>query len=117
MMPRESMTPRERWLAVLKYQKPDRVPMDYWSTPEFTEKLKKHLGCDTLTHALEKLHVDYVVSVGPRYVGPPLPKGTDVFGCAYRDIDYGTGVYGEVVARSLFSPIRTCAAMCKPLWT
>ena len=38
-MPKETMTPRERWLAVLQRRKPDRVPMDYWSTPEFEEKL------------------------------------------------------------------------------
>jgi uroporphyrinogen decarboxylase len=31
-MPRETMTPRERWLAVLRREKPDRVPMDYWTT-------------------------------------------------------------------------------------
>ena len=46
-MPKETMTPRERWLAVLKRQKPDRVPTDYWSTKEATAKLKKHLGCRT----------------------------------------------------------------------
>ncbi len=33
-MPRESMTERERWLAVLRREKPDRIPMDYWSTAE-----------------------------------------------------------------------------------
>ena len=44
-MPRETMTPKERWLAVLNGQKPDRVPMDYWATTEATEKLVKHLGC------------------------------------------------------------------------
>lgn len=29
-MIRESMTPKERWLAVLRHEKPDRIPMDYW---------------------------------------------------------------------------------------
>ena len=43
-MPHETMTPRERWLAVLTRQKPDRVPMDYWATPEFSAKLIRHLG-------------------------------------------------------------------------
>lgn len=28
-MRKETMTPRERWLAALKGQKQDRVPMDY----------------------------------------------------------------------------------------
>ncbi len=32
-MPQETMTPRERWLAVLNHQKPDLVPMDYPTIP------------------------------------------------------------------------------------
>ena len=96
-MPKETMTPRERWLAVLTRQKPDRVPMDYWSTDEATRKLLKFLGCRTRRQALEKLHVDFVVTVGPRYAGPRLRRYTDVYGCKYRDIEYGTGVYRELV--------------------
>ena len=40
------MTPRERWLAVLNREKPDRVPMDYRATREATAKLLQHLGVD-----------------------------------------------------------------------
>ena len=100
-MPKESMTPRERWLAVLNRQKPDRVPMDYWATAEATKKLIQHLGCRTRRQALDRLHVDFVVTVGPRYVGPRLRRHTDVFGCKYRDIDYGSGVYGEIAHNPL----------------
>jgi len=46
-MPGETMTPRERWLAVLNRQKPDRVPMDYWATPEATGKLMRYLKCES----------------------------------------------------------------------
>ncbi|MCX6563100.1 MAG: hypothetical protein NTU60_05785 [Candidatus Aminicenantes bacterium] len=53
------MTPLERWLAVLRREKPDRVPMDYWATDEFTAKLMAHLGCATAREALEKLGVDF----------------------------------------------------------
>ena len=28
------MTSKERWLAVLNREQPDRVPMDYWATGE-----------------------------------------------------------------------------------
>ena len=45
-MPKETMTPRERWLAVLERQTPDRVPMDYWTTEEARAKLLRHLGVD-----------------------------------------------------------------------
>ena len=100
-MPKETMTPRERWLAVLQRRKPDRVPMDYWSTPEFEEKLKRHLGIADRWEMLKSLHVDFVRSVEPRYVGPSLPAGTDVFGVRHRDIDYGTGTYAETAFHPL----------------
>ena len=51
-MPRETMNPRERWQAVLKREKPDRIPMDYWATTEASAKLMKHLGCENLDEAL-----------------------------------------------------------------
>ncbi|MCK4759501.1 MAG: uroporphyrinogen-III decarboxylase-like protein, partial [Candidatus Aminicenantes bacterium] len=72
-MRKETMTPRERWMAVLNRQKPDRVPMDYWATPEATEKIIAHLGCSSEREMLEKLHVDFVVEVKPAYMGPPVP--------------------------------------------
>jgi uroporphyrinogen decarboxylase len=100
-MPKETMTPRERWLAVLTRQQPDRVPMDYWATPEATAKLMKHLGCSSEREMLQKLHVDFVVKVSPDYVGPPLPEHTDAFGRGYRDVDYGRGVYEECVYHPL----------------
>ncbi|MGQ9808384.1 MAG: uroporphyrinogen decarboxylase family protein [Armatimonadota bacterium] len=95
-MPRETMTPRERWLAVLTRQKPDRVPMDYWATGEATEKLCAHLGC-TYDEMLQRLHIDRPVTVGPAYIGPPPEEGTDIWGLRRRTVDYGTGVYSEVV--------------------
>jgi uroporphyrinogen decarboxylase len=121
------MTPRERWLAVLTRRTPDRVPMDYWSTPEFSASLIRHLGLSrrsqrvlvemlsrdsrktgylneartALRKALTRLHVDFVIRVDPKYVGPKLPDHTDAYGCTYRSIDYGAGEYSEVVTNPL----------------
>jgi uroporphyrinogen decarboxylase len=100
-MRKESMTPRERWLAVLNRQKPDRVPMDYWATPEATEKTMAHLNCHSEREMLEKLHVDFVVEVKPVYVGPPVPAQHDEFGCKYQNISYGTGEYEECISYPL----------------
>jgi uroporphyrinogen decarboxylase len=91
------MSPRERWLAVLERKKPDRLPMDYWSTAEATEKLLKHLGCSTEAEMREHLHIDRPLTVGPRYVGPPLEENENEWGCRYQDADYGTGTYSECV--------------------
>jgi uroporphyrinogen decarboxylase len=100
-MRKETMTPRERWLAVLKREKPDRVPMDYWGTREATEKVMKHLGVSSVDEMLERLHVDKVVGIGPKYVGPKLAENANEYGILHRSIDYGTGVYEEVTFRPL----------------
>jgi len=100
-MPGEVMTPRERWLAVLNRKKPDRVPMDYWATPEATRKLMRYLKCESEEALFKHLHIDRVVTVEPAYGGPPLSKDSDVFGCRFRDVDYGTGVYRECVYHPL----------------
>jgi len=113
-MPQETMTPRERWLAVLTRQRPDRVPMDYWATGEATAKLMAYLHCEDVRALFERLHIDKVIPVGPwysgsplsisdrgYYVGPPIPDDADVFGCRYRQVDYGTGTYWECVYHPL----------------
>ena len=100
-MPKETMNPRERWLAVLTRRLPDRTPLDYWATEEFNARLLSYLGEADLRTALQKLHVDFVVTATPRYVGPRMPHGTDVFGCRYQKIDYGTGTYDECIYHPL----------------
>jgi uroporphyrinogen decarboxylase len=100
-MPQETMTPKERWLAVLQRQAPDRLPMDYWGTPETMDKLLRHLGCADPWQVFRTLHIDRVVGVGPLYVGPPIAPDRDVFGCGFRDVSYGLGVYRECVYHPL----------------
>jgi len=95
------MTSKERCLAVLNREKPDRVPMDYWATGEATQKLLKYLGCENTQDMYERLHIDRVMSVGPKYVGPSPPTGENIFGCRYQNVDYGTGVYSECVYHPL----------------
>ncbi len=94
-MPKEYMTQKERWLAVLTGNKPDRIPMDYWATPETTAMLMKHLGCSNEEAMYKKLHIDMVIKVRPGYVGPPLPSHQDVFGARFKKVKYGTGAYNE----------------------
>lgn len=95
------MTPRERWLTVLNHGKPDRVPLSYRATGEVTKALMQHLGLATFEQVRERLHIDPVVGVGPKYIGPPTQPGCDVFGIGHRNVDYGTGVYCEAVFHPL----------------
>jgi len=100
-MRQDEMTPRQRWLAVLNGELTDRVPTDYWATEEATAKLKKHLECQTFDEVAQALHIDQVVTVGPKYVGPALAEDEDEFGCRFREMDYGTGHYREIT----YSPL------------
>jgi uroporphyrinogen decarboxylase len=95
------MTPKERWLAVLSGNIPDRVPTDYWGTPEATQKLMAHLSCSEWRDLAARLHIDRPVNVEPSYVGPPIRPGQDMYGCRYAEIDYGLGVYAECVYNPL----------------
>lgn len=95
-MPKETMTSRERWLAVLQRKKPDRVPMDYWATAEATDRLCKYLGCN-FDEAIRQLHMDIPLPVWGHYVGPKPKDGTDLWGLRRQGISYGTGVYHEVI--------------------
>ncbi|MCX6343548.1 MAG: uroporphyrinogen-III decarboxylase-like protein [Armatimonadetes bacterium] len=93
-MPKETMTGRERWLAVLNREKPDRTPMDIWATGEAIEKLCKRLNCD-YDEMIKRLHIDRPFIVWGDYIGPEAKPGEDIYGLKYRNVDYGTGEYVE----------------------
>ena len=82
-MPKETMTPRERWLAVLNREKPDRVPMGFRATAELTQKVMKHLGCANHQELCKRLHIDSIAHVGPKYVGPPAKPNEDLYGFSH----------------------------------
>ncbi len=93
-----SMTPRERWIAVLNGDSPDRVPADYWGTEEVTARLLKDLACATEDDLWRKLRVDRTHAVAPRFIGPKPEPGKDIWGVTYREQRYGEnlGSYREV---------------------
>ena len=95
------MTSLERWQTVLRRGRPDRVPMDYWATDEFTARLLNHLACSTKQAAFKKLRLDVPVKPKPVYIGPPFPPGMDEFGRKRAHIAYDTGSYEECVSHPL----------------
>jgi uroporphyrinogen decarboxylase len=96
-----TMTPKERWLAVLSGGEPDRIPMDIWSTPEATQKLMKYLKVATRQEMIERLHIDAVVTIAPDYIGPSIPKGHNMYGCHFRTAYHDGGAYDECVSHPL----------------
>lgn len=102
-MQKDTMTPRERWMATLMRKKADRVPMSYRGTAETTAKIMKHLECPTQRALFQKLHIDEVLVAEPDYIGPPLPPNTDIYGCQFQEVAYGTGSYSECCNHPLAS--------------
>lgn len=91
------MTPRERWLALLAGEKPDRVPTDYWATDEVTERLQRELRCPTLEDLYTRLNIDGVLKVFPRRTVEHFPGDprADIWGIRRKAVQYGTGSYDE----------------------
>ena len=92
------MNSRERMLAVVNHEKPDRLPTDIWATAETWENLRGHFGADADLGAV--LHVDGIAGAGAKYVGPPLPEAgegesVDYWQNRYRRVAYADGVYSE----------------------
>ncbi|NPV06994.1 MAG: uroporphyrinogen-III decarboxylase-like protein [Anaerolineae bacterium] len=100
------MTRRERVLAAIERRPLDRLPTDMWATPEVSARLQRLFGCADMMGVWDCLDVDGIVSIGPEYVGPPLPdlgpdRRVDEWGMEYRRQDYLTGAYWEQVGYPL----------------
>jgi len=52
------MTPRERVLAALRHEQPDRTPRDFWAEPPALRRLLAHTGHPEPDRLLEALEVD-----------------------------------------------------------
>ena len=98
---KDRMTSKERWLAVLSGETPDRLPMDYWGTLEAMVNLMAHLSCSSWPEVLERLYIDAPVGVEPNYVGPPKKPGQDMYGRRYTRVEYSAGVYAECIYHPL----------------
>ncbi len=93
-----SMNSRERVLAMINHERPDRIPTDMWATAEVTAKLQAHFGLGVDVAA--QLHIDGLKSVSPKYIGPPLPEvpageSIDFWGMRWKPMRYETGTYME----------------------
>jgi uroporphyrinogen decarboxylase len=71
------MNARERVLAVLNRETPDRIPVDIWLVPELVEKLKNKFGVTDDLDIYRRLDLDKIVWVGVPYKGPLSPDCVD----------------------------------------
>ena len=52
------LTSRERVLAALRHEQPDRVPRDFWAEPPTWNRLLAHTGFERKSQLLDWLDVD-----------------------------------------------------------
>lgn len=106
------MKPRDRFYKTVQHEEPDRVPLDYWTTPAAYEKLRKHLkfaapetqewgimsSWKISEEMLERLHIDF----RRVYMNPAASFVPKTFLDGTTDTEFGFrgkwfGPYWEVV--------------------
>jgi uroporphyrinogen decarboxylase len=103
-----SMTPRERWRAVLAGREPDRPPSDFWGTAETIARLLRDLECASERELWQRLGVDKCIYLGPRNrrTGEDswhTPSHWKAWHIGVRNVQYGDGLgaYEETVFHPL----------------
>ena len=96
------MNARERVLAVLNRETPDRVPVDIWLVPELVEKFKEKLGVDNELDVYRELDVDKIAWLGIPYKGvvlkdPNEHQQVNHWGVGFEMVEANNAAeYGEV---------------------
>jgi uroporphyrinogen decarboxylase len=96
-----TLTSKERVMTALRWQEPDRVPIQIYLTPEIEARLQAHF------HTTDLLHVFGVDLrfIGAEWKGPLKPEHDgvfyDVWGIGYRNAVYEFGAYPEACDLSL----------------
>jgi len=73
------MNSRERTLRTLEHRHSDRIPIDFWATDAVVRNLEAVLS-KPYKQFLDDYDVDLRYIEGPRYIGPKLAPGTDIWG-------------------------------------
>jgi len=119
------MTSRQRVALALAHKEPDRVPIDYWATPEVTARLLRRFHLSTVEQLLQRLGVDFRYIEGPAYVGPkpvvhPDASVEDHWGVPRVRVRIGAGeqatAYQEVVEFPLARAASVDEINAYPKW-
>src|SRR3989304_1115179 len=94
---RLEMNSRERILAAIHHEPLDRFPTDIWATSEVWDKLFKYFSTTDRIEIYDRLGIDGIIGVTPKYIGPELPVINGIryneWGMGFRLQEYGTGTY------------------------
>lgn len=73
------MTSRERVLAALRHDQPDRTPRDFWAEPPTMQRLFAHVGHSDKDKLLDELGVDV------RHLDAPAPPEREIGGGIFQN--------------------------------
>jgi uroporphyrinogen decarboxylase len=73
------MDSRERTTLALEHATGDRIPIDFWASSSMVNKIERAVGT-SYEAFLDRYDVDLRYIPGPRYTGPPLEDGRDIWG-------------------------------------
>ena len=100
MATKEELSGRERVRLALEHRETDRIPIaqicggiNEPARTEFDALLRRERGVSAEEYLLPLVDI---CQVGPEYVGPDLPPGTDHWGVHRREVSYGPASYLEI---------------------
>lgn len=98
------MNSRERTFLALKHRAGDRIPVDFWATNAVLDRLTCELGL-TPARFLDYYDVDLRYIDGPRYIGPPLEEGADIWGVKRSAVVAGSDGRSETYSEVMEPPL------------
>ena len=113
------MTSRERTFRALARQPADRIPVDFWASGGTRVMLERRFNVP-FDRFLDEQDVDFRYIAGPRYVGPPLRPGCDLWGVRRTevrlDLRHGVEAYEEVAESPLAAAQTAADVVAYPGW-
>ena len=105
---KRTMTPNERVASAVRHERADRLPIDYYATPEAHAALKTYLGTDDDETLLRRIGCD-IRRVAGRFVGPHdmigapgvTAEGKDFLGIVWKPMKNEFGTYNEIAFHPL----------------
>ncbi len=109
------MNSRERTFLALDFEEPDRVPVDFWMSKGFRQKLESALNMSE-QEFLDCHDVDLRYIDGPEYIGPPLRKfeggsEEDIWGVLRKAVEVQTAEGAEFYKELVESPLASATTV------
>jgi uroporphyrinogen decarboxylase len=95
---------RERTFLAVKHRPGDKTPIDFWATRAVARNLETALG-QSYEEFLDYYEVDLRYIQGPRYIGPALDEGVDIWGVRRSAIVSGSEGKAESYSDVLAPPL------------